>query len=73
MTINYIVSLCHDNPNHPYSRFTSLPEPIFKKINLLVLVARGSGVPAMQAQMKLERLCTMSDEEIIKTYQKFHQ
>ncbi len=73
MTINYISSLCHHNPDHPYSRFTSLPEPIFQKINFLALVASGSGVPAIQAQLKLEKLCTMSNEEIIKTYQKFYQ
>lgn len=62
--VNFSGIICSHNKNHPYYRFTKLPETIQSVLFDLILNARGCGIPAIQSKIKLDKLMLMSNEEI---------
>ncbi|ACB54119.1 hypothetical protein cce_4771 [Crocosphaera subtropica ATCC 51142] len=67
--MNFEGLICEHNRSHPYYRFSYLPENIKQFMFTLILTARGSGIKAISARIKLEKFTQMSNEDIISLYQ----
>lgn len=53
------------NPHQQWFRFNSLPFEIQERIVKLILVARGDGLEPIMARENMNRLYSMTDDQII--------
>lgn len=68
MSKNNICPIIARNYHSRWSRFCSLPNEVKEGIVELLIAANGFGIEALMAQERLNRLYSMSDEDIVTAF-----